>query len=360
MKMTFDIKTNSMILPLGLDITKLQKRKQHAIKKMIEKQELETLTKYIRTLKGTYSRMHSGDLFKHDQYTIPYKSKVQEMVTGMKKTSSSHVPMFAKTSRDWIGIEIECFAGSSSFNSLAEDYNLDNELDGRDILRNVIEAEGLLNICVKYDGSIVPDHSSATGVEIVVLTRFSNTKNLKAICELLNKYNFKVNKSCGLHVHFNMLSFRPEGCRNKSIHSNTDFKKIIHNLTKSLPCLSTLVPESRRDNTFCKLKYSDTDRYSALNGCAVDKYGTLEVRLHSSTTDYNKIMNWATLLRHIMDSPKFKGLALTINELDSKSVFMPEALLEYFSQREALFSNTPSTTDTTAISAQDTDNSSAA
>jgi hypothetical protein len=68
-----------------------------------------------------------------------------------------------------------------------------------------------------------------------------------------------------------------------------------------------MVPPSRLNNTYCKLSASGYtgNRYHAINKTALKLFGTIEVRLHSGTTDFNKIANWCELLYSISRG-KFK------------------------------------------------------
>ena len=65
---------------------------------------------------------------------------------------------------------------------------------------------------------------------------------------------------------------------------------------QTLIALKEFVPESRRNNTdYAALSFSETNRYRAVNFTAFRKYKTLEIRLHSGTVDYTKIIAWIRL-----------------------------------------------------------------
>jgi hypothetical protein len=108
---------------------------------------------------------------------------------------------------------------------------------------------------------------------------------------------------------------------------------------KVLPVMGKMVPESRRENSFCRLDVSGLtgSRYFAVNLTAFKKYRTVEIRLHSSTTDFNKIIQWATLLSCVFKAEKIKAVCHDLNTL-TEYVRLPEETLEYLTQRIDLFS----------------------
>ncbi len=138
------------------------------------------------------------------------------------------------------------------------------------------------------DGSIVPEGGS-NGVEWRVLTpRDRMEGRLHSFCKLLHKYDFKVNRSCGMHVHFDFRGWDEE-----------NVIKEARKLNKWLKTLKELVPSSRRANSYARLNISRNDRYRAVNVCSFSEHGSLEVRLHSGTTDFTKIVNWIRLIEAI-------------------------------------------------------------
>jgi hypothetical protein len=78
--------------------------------------------------------------------------------------------------------------------------------------------------------------------------------------------------------------------------------KIAKRTDKWMKALQELVPVSRRDQHYCKfgISASRNDRYRAVNFAAYFKYKTLEIRLHSATFDYAKILSWIRLCELIL------------------------------------------------------------
>ena len=135
----------------------------------------------------------------------------------------------------------------------------------------------------KGDGSL-----NAGGIEFVALVKRSELEHrLYKLCDLIKGY--KVDKACGLHVH---LDFR-----GKTI---SEIKVIARKLNAWLYALREFVPASRRGNQYCDFGISIRDRYKAVNVCAFNKHSTIEIRLHSGTTDYTKIISWIRLLELLL------------------------------------------------------------
>ena len=135
----------------------------------------------------------------------------------------------------------------------------------------------------KTDGSIRPQPNTE-GVEYAILIKRSELEHrLHRFCGLISDH--RVNTSCGLHVHID--------CRGRT---EDDVRKIAKRMTAWMIALKEFVPESRRNNTdYAALSFSETNRYRAVNFTAFKKYKTLEIRLHSGTVDYTKIIAWIRL-----------------------------------------------------------------
>lgn len=165
---------------------------------------------------------------------------------------------------------------------------------------------------------------------------------LKNVCKAFNKVKAKVNKSCGLHVHF--------GAQDFDLNS---FKNIALNYVNLETTIDNFMPLSRRknNNQYCrsittiartktasisKIKGANTisdfmsvfgTRYLKLNVKSFQRHGTLEFRHHSGTTTFSKIKNWIYFCARLMEYSKQGGLTSDINNVCN------ETLKEYIADR---------------------------
>ena len=223
---------------------------------------------------------------------------------------------------EFFGVEIEFFMKPDSKRNIGirkmfQEFCIENKIK-------------LANI--KGDGSISPHVDDHECAEINVLVPRSDIRELELVCKFLEKGQAKVNQSCGLHVH---LDFR-----NKETHLETAASR----LTNSLKELALLVPSTRRDNSYCVLGRNEVEagsRYSAVNLHAFKKFKTLEVRLHSGTTNFRKISSWMLILSNIIDNPAFdkKDRVADIDNFIKDLGFKDDALNYYIYERYKKFNS---------------------
>ena len=143
---------------------------------------------------------------------------------------------------------------------------------------------------VTSDGSIERTSANPHANEVrALLTRSELEPRLFRLCEKFKSLGLTVNRSCGLHVHFDMRGRRAD-----------EVAKIAKRADKWLRALQELVPASRRENRYCRFGVSTRDRYHAVNLCSFPKFQTLEIRLHSGTVDYSKTLAWIRLCELIL------------------------------------------------------------
>lgn len=117
-------------------------------------------------------------------------------------------------------------------------------------------------------------------------------KVVTVLSQVLSEVGAKVNASCGLHVHLDQ--------RQKT---DDQIKTTFANFIRAQNLLMTVVPQSRRNNHYCK-KHRGTDlnsamygnRYKMINAVAYRRYKTLEIRLFNGTVNGDKIINWIETL----------------------------------------------------------------
>lgn len=277
-------------------------------------------------------------------------------------TTNSHAPYFKKDNLNWIGVEIECLIPrnilelessdcenchgnghiDSECNSCGNEHSstcddcdgtgtsgCDSDTSHESAVSSWLEKYKIKGLSIKTDGSL-RDSDNYIAIELTIVDNIENPKELKKLCEVLNKHKVKVDSKCGLHVHLNCLG----------IDTNTAIDQAMR-LGKSLPLLASMVPKSRRDNQYCKLDVNSpnsSSRYYAINLQSLNKFNTIEVRLHSGTTDFDKIIHWARLLNGIRLS-QFKGIISNVNDLTKLDNRVDETTLEYIQNRIDLFSD---------------------
>lgn len=236
--------------------------------------------------------------FVQNVYAKTYPDRIQ--------SKNFRLPTFERK----FGIEIECF-GTTKRKA-----------------KNAIQRKGI-NIESEYYNhntrnywKIVNDASisgQGESFEVVspILIGTEGLRQLKLVCEALEECGAKVNKSCGVHVHFD--------ANNMQI---ADFKNLFKNYARSEKIIDSFMPNSRRgnNNTYCKSllqkhrtltktesmidtcnTVTDIDtvinngnRYKKVNLKSYFRHGTVEFRQHSGTIEYTKISNWVLFLHSLV------------------------------------------------------------
>jgi hypothetical protein len=149
----------------------------------------------------------------------------------------------------------------------------------------------------KEDGSI-------SGMEFVspILSSDRGLEAIRQFCRAAR--GFSVDNRCGYHLHIDATRLTVDELKRVAV---------AYYFTERL--WQSFVPHSRRDNTFCKpLEWTHRDicaletiqdfhdfagsagrcgdRYHWLNLQAIRHHGTIEIRLHTSTLDAEKVCNW--------------------------------------------------------------------
>lgn len=158
-----------------------------------------------------------------------------------------------------------------------------------------------------------------------ILKGAAGIDSLKAVCEALNEIGAEVNKSTGLHIHFDARGI-----------SDAHFCRIVKNYRWIERAIDSFMPESRQgdNNYYCQsLKRIDgineiqsrdrmiqtvDTRYYKVNVRAFQRHGTIEFRQHSGTTDFTKIERWIFFLRKLIaysEKHEIGGGVNTIEEL---------------------------------------------
>lgn len=191
---------------------------------------------------------------------------------------------------------------------------------------------------ITTDSSINP--SRGTGMEIVspILKGADGLDQLRRVCEALKEWGGLINKSCGLHIHFDAANFQLQ-----------TWKNLYKNYITCEGTIDSMMPNSRRknNNSYCKSllarlntksnafrkisqstniegiskQISNRSRYCKINAESYFRHKTVEFRQHSGTIEYAKISNWILLLHGIVSYSE-KGRVLKTGNLDNMKAFM--------------------------------------
>lgn len=250
------------------------------------------------TLGFTYSM--TGGVFTKDKSVVALQTVENQMnrIKKPKKPSSSQ-------SSNYIGIELELVA------------KVNRERLNKLLCENFLAGY----VYVKDDSSIQREQNDDHAHEVTVLCREVDVKDIVTrLCKVLNSKEVEsyVNDSCGLHVHID--------ARNRKV------EHMFNNLVRCLPMLKGMIPKNRVESShadrFCKLNKTHIfkeaqdrgDRYQAINADAFRNHKTIEVRMHSGTTNAAKIVNWVNIL----------CTAVNHNELVAQDVTTPYQFQELF------------------------------
>jgi hypothetical protein len=215
-----------------------------------------------------------------------------------------------------VSVEIECLFNSKASAAAAVSFWRNNNVP----------------VTGKHDGSIRTTRDMQIAIELVFTLPVGDYSILANVCQGLNG-NATVNKSCGLHVHFDR--------RHSDWGKTVDLANV---LAGYVPALKQMLPESRRNNQYCKHSHNQNDRYSFINSKAYRRHGTLEIRGHSGTIEYTKIKNWIEIMQALIsvsEQPVRQYQQVrSVNTLLKvlQSVGTGVGLLEYVKERAALFS----------------------
>lgn len=193
---------------------------------------------------------------------------------------------------------------------------------------------------VVTDGSL----NGVNAVELVspILEGMAGMQDLERVCEVFTILRAKINKSCGLHVHFDAAGM-----------GLAEIKNLMLNYAAYEGQIDSFMPMSRRDNnnTYCKslktekskienamsilgLKAAIGTRYKKINLESIVRHGSVEFRQHSGTTEFEKIKNWVLFLHNLVDYSKTKRVAESEATFESIQKFNQEEIYNYLYNRK--------------------------
>jgi hypothetical protein len=181
------------------------------------------------------------------------------------------------------------------------------------------------------------------------MTGEQGIEKLKTVCRVLNECNAKVNKTCGMHIHFDASQLTLQ-----------TWKNIFINYNRLETTIDGFMPVSRKrdNNTYCKgfgnftnfeqkieqaMTLTDIsyifgqNRYFKVNPQSYARHKTIEFRQHGGTVDFEKISNWIFFLDNLVTRSQ-NGLIENAT-LDGLTDFNPQNIVNYFKNRTLKFIN---------------------
>ena len=177
-----------------------------------------------------------------------------------------------------------------------------------------IQAE-TYNHATRRHWKVVSDASVRGGFEVVspVLHGDAGIAEAQAVAEALADAGATVNRTCGLHVHFDASDLNVESIR-----------AIVRRYAAHEAEIDAFMPASRRgnENSYCRslqavltpafdraatieqLARAQGDRYFKVNLQSFTRHGTIEFRQHSGTVNARKIGSWVRFLAAFIDRSK--------------------------------------------------------
>lgn len=234
------------------------------------------------------------------------------------------------------GIELEV---------ITRDYNLQLR-DVRLLLKSVVRCnlnERSYTHEVSNAWKVVTDSSISGGnaFEIVSppLTGLEGIDEVEKVVKVLNANGFKVNKSCGFHVHHEIKDLNHKALDNLyRIYNKYEEAVIQKLLPKSRSEVIWCTPLNRADGRVNRNKsimdrVNDSKtleeflrnvgethinrsniRYHSLNLNSFIKYGTIEFRHHSGTLDFEKIKMWILLTHKMIETATTKKKIYNVSD----------------------------------------------
>lgn len=158
------------------------------------------------------------------------------------------------------------------------------------------------------DGSISAEDGSGEEHRIGILQGDKGIELLEYHLGKLADSGYRVNKSCGLHVHVDSRKL-----------SKTELFNVVTFIQTFDDVIFSLVPRSRKETGYCDTFinfdaqkrenyadnvctfFEDISRYHGFNFKSFFEHGTLEFRYHGGTINYEKIKNWVVLCLAIVE-----------------------------------------------------------
>jgi putative amidoligase enzyme len=216
------------------------------------------------------------------------------------------------------GVEMECYCPSN----LCDIDVYGDRSDGVGFTTDILYENGFSHwgsLC-SFDESL---DESGVEVKSPVLFGQPGFDELKQVVTLLNSNNFYVENDCGLHVHLDAPEF---------VEDTKLAIKTAKSWMKNQSLINNMVADHRIGGSYCEAWYEaeleELEEYvendwgldgtlrGAINFGSLTYHGTVEIRQHEGTLNYEEIESWIKFCQAFIDSMVGKEVrAISTEEL---------------------------------------------
>lgn len=175
-----------------------------------------------------------------------------------------------------------------------------------------------------------------------ILEGQAGLNELEKVCRVLKQKNAYINRTCGLHIHFDAQAIGLD-------HT----KSILINYAHYEAVIDSFMPNSRRGNSngYCQSLRSQTrriesarsmnalvdsvltNRYYKVNLQSYTRHKTIEFRQHSGTIEFEKISTWVLFLHNLVEYSRSKRVEPAAANFESLRAFQQPEVLTYLNNR---------------------------
>ncbi|OZI08222.1 amidoligase enzyme [Siphonobacter sp. BAB-5385] len=174
-----------------------------------------------------------------------------------------------------------------------------------------------------------------------ILEGLEGLEQVKTVCRVLSQLRAKVNKTCGLHIHFDAEGFGIEQMKNTLINYAhyegiiDSFMPLSRREDSNRYCQSVITLAGRvgQASTIRELINLQHTRFQKINLQAYLRHQTIEFRQHSGTVEFEKISNWILFLHNLVEYSKKKQVTRAEANFESLQKFQQPEIINYLQTR---------------------------
>lgn len=174
-----------------------------------------------------------------------------------------------------------------------------------------------------------------------ILEGLEGLEQVKTVCRVLSQLRAKINKTCGLHIHFDASGFGIDQLKNTVINYAhyegiiDSFMPASRRANNNTYCqtLTNIAGQVERTTTINELVHLQSTRYYKLNLKAYLRHKTIEFRQHSGTVEFEKISNWILFLHNLVEYSKKKQVTRAEANFESLQKFQQPEIINYLQTR---------------------------